>query len=179
MERLFQLIVDFIHLFQFWVVIDAMERGIVYTLGRDGRYIGPRDGTFNTGFHWCAPFNIEMATTSSVQEDWSKLEVQSLITLDQFPVTVQGTFRYKVIPEEAKVRAHQVELGDDETSVPLAFQAAIGAAVTLVKKENLELEAIKEIILSLARKNLNPFGYKVFEFQWIQCSTGRQYRVIT
>lgn len=52
LDRLIDLLVEFVELFQCFVYIDEFEEAVVLRAGRYNRTIGP-------GFHWIIPFNIE------------------------------------------------------------------------------------------------------------------------
>jgi len=178
-DRLIDLIIDFIDLFRFWVVIDAHEWGLVYTLGRDTRILTPRNGLFRTGFHFLGPLNIEEVMTVSMRYEWEDLPYQSLVTKDGKAVVVQGSFKFRLLKDEEKFRRFVVELGDEQRARKIAMGAAIASVV-----ENSSLEEIKQatdeglnqVILDLARKELNQFDFKLYEFRWLQKTTSRTYR---
>ena len=179
MEKLWDFLISVIGLLQFWVVLPNPAYSWVFTLGRPTRYLGHDDGWFGTGFHLKAPFNIEEAAPISTHEEWADLAVQSIATSDGHAMTLQGTFRYKILADDsAKLLSYIVELGDEDKAVPLAFQAAIASVAAASTLHNLTALSPDDAILEAARRNLNRYGVKTFEFRWIQRSAGRQLRLI-
>jgi regulator of protease activity HflC (stomatin/prohibitin superfamily) len=171
-EKLIQFLIDWISLFQFWVVVDVTERSWRYQFGKPIEYLEP-------GLHFLWPFNIDEAITTSVQEEWADVPVQSLTTSDGVQVSVEGTFRYHIVPEAEKIKTHQVNLGDEDEAVTLAFGAAVATVVRASSLADLHIVGVSEqVILETARGFLNRYGYKISEFEWIQDASGKPIRLI-
>jgi regulator of protease activity HflC (stomatin/prohibitin superfamily) len=172
MEKLIQFLIDWISLFQFWVVIDVTERAYRYQFGKPIQYLEP-------GLHFMWPFNIDECITTSIQEEWASVPVQSLTTSDGVQVTVEGTFRHHVIADSEKIKTHQVELGDEDEVTMNAFGAAIAYVVRASTLKTLHQTGVSEgVILDAARGFLNRYGYKISEFEWIQDASGKPIRLI-
>jgi hypothetical protein len=180
-DKLIQLILDFIDLFRFWEVIDETEMGLVYTFGRDTRVIASRDGWFKTGLHLIAPFNIEAVTVVNIQTNWDSTVYQSLQTKDGHSVVCQVAYKYRLLAEKDKVRKFIVELDDETATRRLAMGAAVAAIVevsTLSEVREATEEGLNRAILELGRKELNPWGYKLFTLEWIQRTPSRTIRLM-
>ena len=177
-NRLIDFLIGWLELFRFWVIIDQMEEGLIFTLGRDTRQIGPRNGLFHTGLHPKAPFGIEEAISHTVQWEWENLALQAVMTKDGVRVSVEGTFEYRIRRE--KIRTFIVDLGDEEQVMVGAFGAAIQGVVerhTFVHLQELG-DVMGESILTEARKHLNDYGFQLRKFRWVQKTDARTYRFL-
>lgn len=177
-DKLIEWLISIMELFRFWVIIDQMEEGIIFTLGRDTRQIGPRDGWFRTGLHLKAPFGIEEAIAHTVQWEWENLSLLTMMTSDGKKVSVEGTFEYRIRREQ--IRTFIVDLGDEDAAMVGAFNAAIASVV-----EKHDFKALAESsdlmgkeILDAARKHLNRFGFQLRQFEWLQKTDARTYRLL-
>ena len=178
MDKLIDFLINFIDLFRFWVVIDYCEKGVVSTWGRLGREISSNDGWFSTGLHLIWPLGIEEAVTVIIQDEWDNLFPQSLMTSDGQHVVVQGSFQYTILPE--KVTIHVETLGEEGAARDGAMRAAIALNVESRPHSDLvdDTKELRKAILSTARGTLNPYGYKLKDFQWLQKIASRTYRLI-
>lgn len=181
MEKLWDFLISIIGLFQFWVIMDAPEHGWVFRFGNPHRYITPTNGVFGSGLHLLYPFGIEESRVAETWEEWWTGPVQSLVLKDGTAVTVQGTFRFKILADEAeKLKTFFLELGDDDKGFAGGFGSAISDIVEIQDKASFAKRetGMNEQIIEEARRNLNRYGLKLYEFRWIQKSAGRQLRVI-
>jgi regulator of protease activity HflC (stomatin/prohibitin superfamily) len=90
LDRLIDVLIEFIGLFQCWVYIDAFEKGVVLRVGKFHRTIDP-------GMRWTIPFGIETVIRANAMPDPMYLSVQSLHTADDFQCTVQIGVIWKII----------------------------------------------------------------------------------
>jgi len=124
---------------------------------------------------------VEECISQPDWEEWAKLPVQSITTADGHAMSIQGTFRYKVLSDDKdKLLAFITECGENDNVINGGFEGAIATIAEISKRDEMidpEKGAIPSI-LDQARRNLNRYGLKIFEFQWVQKSVGRQYRVI-
>lgn len=181
MERLIDFLINIIGIFQFWVVLDRPEYGWLFRLGKPVKFLRWDDGWFGTGLHLCLPFYLDQVFHEATYEEWSNSHVSSVTLKDGATASLQGTFRYKIRADEPdQLLAFIVEFGNEEEGLPVAFEAAIATTAELYDRgELLDPEGGgMQAILDQARKNLNRYGIKIFEFQWRQKSFGRQFRVI-
>lgn len=194
-DKLIEVILDFISWFQFWVIIDPIEVGIVYTLGRDTDYLTSENGWFGTGFHWIAPFELEEVKVVNVQWDWDAIRYQSLMSKDGTALIVQMGYKYRIVAEEHKIRKFLIELNDEGATRRIAIAAAVCAVVSESTVEELKkgetavelpdeddeekdviYAGIKKQILDYARSELTPWGYRIGKIEWVQRTLSRTYR---
>ncbi len=197
LDKLIDVILDFIGKYQFWVIIDPYEVGIVYSLGRDTKYITSTNGWFGTGLHWLAPFDTEEVKVVNIQWDWDAIRYQSLMSKDGTPLIVQMGYKYRIVAEEHKIRKFLIELNDEGATRRIAIAAAVSAVVSEFTIEELKkgetavelpdeddeekdvvYAGIKKQILDYARSELTPWGYRIGKIEWVQRTLSRTYRIM-
>ena len=90
LDRLIDTILGALHLFQFWVVVAAYERGVVLRLGLFHRELGP-------GFHWVIPFAVDRVWCEHTVPRTMNLGPQSLTTSDGVSVVVSAIVTAKIV----------------------------------------------------------------------------------
>ena len=93
-DRLIDLVVEFIELFQFFAFIDEFEEGVILRQGRFHRVVGP-------GLRWIIPFSQEDIITVNVKPEPMYLDLQSLHTADGYICNIQIGIIWRVT--DAKV----------------------------------------------------------------------------
>jgi regulator of protease activity HflC (stomatin/prohibitin superfamily) len=86
-DKLIDLIVQFIHLFQFFFVIRCYERAIVLRFGKMHRLANP-------GLHWKFPFNIEVYLSANVVPETMIIGPQSLTTKDGVSIVISSVVTF-------------------------------------------------------------------------------------
>ncbi len=181
LDRLVDVLLEFLDLFRFWEIIEPTEVGLIYTLGRDTSVIRFNNGFFNTGFHFIAPFQLETVTVVNIQWNWDSTSYQSLTTKDEKSIICQIAYKYRLVDEDDKVRINIVGLDDEVATRRLTFGAAVAAVVeesTFEEVRGATEKGMNHAILELARKELNQWGYKLAVIEWIQRTPSRTYRLM-
>jgi len=88
-DKLIDLFISFIHLFQFCFIIDSYQMGVVLRFGRPHRVAAP-------GFHWLWPINVEKCLSVSVVPETMIVGPQSLTTKDGVSVIVSTVVTFSV-----------------------------------------------------------------------------------
>jgi regulator of protease activity HflC (stomatin/prohibitin superfamily) len=88
-DRLVDLFVNFIGLFQFWAIMDPYQKGVVLRLGTFHKEIGP-------GFHWIAPFGVDRALEINVVTKTADLYPAFLTIQDGTTVSAAVIVRYNI-----------------------------------------------------------------------------------
>mgnify|MGYP001562298850 CR=1 FL=1 len=180
-EKLVDVLLQFVDLFRFWTISRAGNVIVIFTLGKVTRTLHPGKGWFKTGLFLKAPFNIEQDEQVSTREDNFVVSNQDLMTSDGRTVRVSGSFRLQILGDKADIWL--TELGDENMATPSLCRAAIGETILRRTYEELmtkdELKDLRQEILDRARKELNRYGYKIWDFWWIERTSGKTYRLIT
>lgn len=181
LDRLIDVLLNFVDLARFWIVVGEGDRVVVYTLGRPTRLLAPGRGWLNTGLYLKAPLGIECDITTSVREEQYTLANQTLATRDGHVVCVCGSFRYSINPQD--VITWQTTLGDENNAFPSAMRAAVAETIIRRPLDDLldvdELKGLRQEILERCRRNLGRYGYKIHDFWWAERAQVRTYRLIT
>lgn len=180
-EKLIDVLLQFIDLFRFWAIAREGNVIVIYTLGKVTRILTPGGGWWKTGLYLKAPFAIEDDVEVSTREDAGTMGNQDLMTSDGKTVRVSGGFRFQILPEKADIWC--TTLGDERTAEGMLLRAAIAETIIRRTYEDLmsedELKGLKQEILERARKDLNRYGYKIYDFWWVERTAGKTYRLIT
>lgn len=180
-EKLVDVLLQFIDLFRFWAVVKEGNVIVIYTLGKLTRTLTPKAGWFKSGLYFKGPLNIEQDTEISVREESFVVANQDLMTSDGRTVRVSGCFRLQILPDKANI--WDTTLGSETQALPALLRAAIAETLLRRPYEDLmatdELKELKQDILERARKELNRYGYKIYDFWWIERTSGKTYRLIT
>src|SRR5271167_4211909 len=89
LDKLIDLILEFLHLFIFWHVIDPYEQGLILRLGKFRKLI-------DCGFHWIAPFGIDKVLAEHIVPTTHALGDASITTADGKSVGFHAVVTYKV-----------------------------------------------------------------------------------
>jgi len=182
-DKLVELLINFVDLFRFWVIpVREGTLTVVYLLGNATRVIRPGEpGFFRTGLHLKWPLWIELEDNTSTRHELVTLWAQDLQTADGKKVRVTGFFRLSILPE--KVVIWQTTLGDEDRAVSAALRSAIAETIIRRPLDDLlsveEQKGLRQEILDRARKELNEYGYRIYDFKWIERTEAKTYRLIT
>lgn len=90
LDRLIDLLIEFIGLFQCWVYVDEYEEGVILRLGRYHRTVKP-------GMRWILPFAFENIIVVNVKPEPMYLDLQSLPTADGYACNIQVGIIWRVV----------------------------------------------------------------------------------
>lgn len=88
-DKLIDVALKFIELFQFWFICRAYEQGLVLRWGKFNRLVLP-------GFHWRWPFRVEVEILVNVVSETITVGPQSLTTTDEQPVVVSTVVTLRI-----------------------------------------------------------------------------------
>jgi len=154
LDRLIDFIIDILGLFQFWVVIDHYEQGVVLRFGKYNRTLDP-------GIHPMWPFSIEEALTESVVPTTKNLGPQSLTTFDDVAVVVSGVITYRI----HDIKKVLLEVEDAETCLEDSSYGVIGEAVNHENWDALIDAEFHEGLSKAIRKRAWRWGIEVQQVQ--------------
>jgi len=103
-DRLIDVLVEFIGLFQIWFYIDQYEEGVVLRCGKFNRVVKP-------GWRWIVPFGFEEVLVDNVVPTTTALGVQSLHTKDDKHINIECVLLWKIT--DIKKVLLEVEDADD------------------------------------------------------------------
>jgi regulator of protease activity HflC (stomatin/prohibitin superfamily) len=166
LDRLIDLLVNFIDLFKFWEVVDIYELGVVLRWGRFHRELNP-------GFHWKIPFGIEKVLTDVVVPTTLNLGPQSLTTKDNIAVVVSGIVTFQT--SDVKKLLLEVESANHVLE-DNAYGVIARYVITHSYQEITSIDAIDSIKREI-RKASFKFGIEVTNFSFSDVTMARSYRL--
>lgn len=167
-DKLIDIILQFLRLFQFWVVVNAYAAGVRQRLGKFHAVLGP-------GFHWMLPFNVDRLIWDSVVTETLRVKPQSLTTKDGVAVTVSSVVTFRI--EDIKIF-----LLDVEGRNAVIEDSTYGATSNFIMKRTWqELNEITDIGHELAkdvRRQAKRYGVAVDQVQVVDFARCRSLRLI-
>ena len=117
-DRLIDLIVEFIELFQIFVFVDEFEGGVVLRRGRFHRTVEP-------GLRWIIPLHQEDVITVNIKPEPKYLDLQSLHTKDGYACNIQVGYIFRVVD----VKKYIIDNEDTEDLVALLCSGVVRNSV--------------------------------------------------
>lgn len=117
-DRLIDLVIQFIELFQIFVFIDAYEKGVVLRQGKFHRVVEP-------GFRWVIPFAQESVLVANVKPEPMYLDVQSLHTKDDWACNIQVGVIWRI----TDIYEYLIENNDTEDIVGMLCSGVVTRSV--------------------------------------------------
>jgi regulator of protease activity HflC (stomatin/prohibitin superfamily) len=168
-DKLIDLIIQFIKLFQFWTVLAQYKGGIRLRLGKFNKVLKP-------GFHWMLPFNIDTAIWDNVVIETMRLKPQSLTTKDGKSIVVSSVVTFDI----EDVVKFMLEV---EGRNAIIEDSGYGATSSFIMEHTWdELNAMKDIGYELAkvvRRQAKKYGANVITVQLVDFTLCRSIRLMT
>lgn len=121
-NRLIDLLIDFIGLFQCWVYVDEFEKGVVLRAGRFHRTIDP-------GMRWIIPLDVEKVLVDNSMPEPMYLDLQSLETADGYTCNIQIGLIWRIID----IELFTIRNENTEDMVGLLCSGVVSRSVTATK----------------------------------------------
>lgn len=167
-DKLIDVILQFIKLFQFWTVVRPYCYGVRVRLGKFHATLGP-------GFHWMIPFNVDVLYWDSVVTETMRTKPQSLTTKDGKEVVISSVVTFRI-------RDIKTFLLDVENRNAVVEDSAYGATSAFVmKKTYTELEAMEDIgheLAKVVRNQAKKYGAEIISVQLVDFASCRSLRLI-
>ena len=167
LDRLVELVIQFVDLFFFTRVVDQWERGIVLRFGKLARKVKP-------GLRFVAPFGIERLLLESVYARPAVLESQSLTTADGVSVVITPIVLFQV-RDAAKLL---LKSGGQEEAVVDAVAGVVTAHVTGAKWADLTTDEFRATVVADAAANARVWGIDIRNITWKDLVQTPTYRLI-
>ena len=167
LEKLFDFIIQILNLFKFWTVLDEYEEGVILTLGRFSRTIGP-------GFHWMWPFAIENDLTTNVVLETKNLGSQCLTTKDGVSIAVEPI----VTSRTKDVKKFLLEV---DNAMSVLQDATYGIVADMVSEHTwgeIHTSEFKERVYKKVRSKAFNFGIEVLGVQFSDMCKSKCIRVL-
>ncbi len=166
LDRLIDLIKEWLEFLQFVTIIDSYERGVVLRWGRLHRVLEP-------GLHWYWPLNVEQVFTHPVVLDTMPLREQSLTTADGVSVVLTGVISYEVV-DVAKLL---LEVQGARNAIEDAACGVIGDKVVRSTWQEVSDAAFANAVAIEVRRNAKKYGIHVTQLLFQDLTKSRSLRV--
>lgn len=160
MQSVIEFILHCIQVFQFWILVDEDEEGIVL-----------RNGTFHkhltAGLHWSRPFYLDRARIVKMTPDTHNLSAQGLTTKDGQTITVSVIVEFCI--RDAKKALLKVQDRDG-----VIRDSALAECAQLVQSNDWEVvrsAEFSELLTEAARKRAFRYGVEIMSVKFTDCTT--------
>lgn len=140
-DRLIDLIVKFITLFQCWTYIDPFEETLVIRAGKFHRHRGP-------GWCWLWPLGYESNIAENVKPEPVSLDIQSLHTSDHYAVNISVGAEYEIFD----LKAHTLDFEESHATNCMIAAGVITKMVQQSKFSELNDDLVKSLRSTINRK---------------------------
>lgn len=168
-DKLIDLIIQFIKLFQFWTVIQPWQAGLRLRMGKFNKVLTP-------GPHWMLPFNIDAIQSDAVVIETMRLKPQSLTTKDGKSIVISSVVTFDI----EDIRKFVLEVEGRNTIIE---DSGYGATSTFVREHTWEeLSAMKDIgneLGKVVRRLCKRYGVNVITVQLVDFTQCRSIRLMT
>lgn len=154
LDKLVEVVLQFIGLFKFWVVIHPFEAGVILRLGKLSRVI-------ECGYHWMIPFGIDHALTEHIVPTTHSLGDESAISKDGKSVGFHAVVTYKV----RDIQKALLEVEDVDHAIRDACSGEIGRVLRAATWEEMQSEAILDKLREGCRKRGFRYGIEIISVQ--------------
>lgn len=167
LERLADFIQSVIGLFQFWVVIDQYEEGILLRLGKYKKDYMP-------GFHLIIPFGIDRVLTENIALESKNLGAQSLTTKDGYIILVSIVLSFRI----KNIRKFLIEVERAEDVLMDSTYGVVGDFVSSHTWEEIISPEVKQKLYDEIRKKAFRWGIEVVNAQFADLSKSKTIRLV-
>lgn len=167
-ERLLDIILQFLELGKIWTVLQPFERGVVVTLGRRVRDIGP-------GFNWLWPLGVDEVHRINVVPTTENLSLQTLTTKDGETVIIGITVTWEV----SNARKILLEVEDHNGVVLDTCYGQLGTVVRESTWEELGAPQFSDRACTAMRYRAGRSGIHIKGVNVTDLARCRTYRMVT
>ena len=165
-DRLIDLIVKFIGLFQVYTFIAQYEEGVVLRCGKYHRTVKP-------GWRWILPLNLESVLTDNVVPTTTALGVQSLHTIDGRHINIKGVLFWKI----TDIRRVLLDVEDADGVLADASRGYISEMVADHTWDEIRSPKFVRNLKSKIQEQAREWGIRVMKVYISDCSKTRAIRM--
>lgn len=167
-EKLIDLMVQFLEMFRFCTIIDCYERGVLLRLGRFKAALEP-------GFHFQIPCFVDRVITENVTPKLHQLPTQSIVTKDDKQIAMGAVICYSIRSIEKAV----LEVESVNHAVNDACQTAILDLILASTWDEIRTPEFGDSLTAKCRKRAWKYGIEIESVRFCELALVRTYRTIT
>jgi regulator of protease activity HflC (stomatin/prohibitin superfamily) len=166
LDRLVDLFVSSLRLFQFWTVVYGYEQAVRFRFGVFHSVMEP-------GAHWKLPFNMDYIHKEHVVPKTERLASLATTTLDGKSVGFDAVITFKI----NDIRKAVLEVEDVRDSIADACAGVIGTQLAGATWEDIRLGAATDALTAACRKRGWKWGIEIQSVQLVGVSLVRNLRL--
>lgn len=170
LDRLFDFIHDFLGLFQFWVIIDEYERGVVKTLGVRRR----KNPVLVGGFHFVWPLGIDEVLVDNVVPCVDEFDEQSLTTKDGKAITMNAVVMWSI----SDIQKILFDVEDADSALEEGTCGIIGELVEETNWSEVHSQKFRRTVEKRVRSRVKKWGIKIHSVQFKNLTQSRAIRLL-
>ncbi len=167
-DRLIDLVIQFMRLFQFWSVMAPYRGGVRLRLGKFHSLL-------KVGFNWMLPFNIDVALWDNVVTETMRVKPQSLITKDGIGIVISSVVTFLI--DDIKVFLLEVE-GKNNVVEDSAYGATSDYVMKHTWGELIALDNLGNELSKAVRKQAKVYGVRIIAVQVADFARCPSFRII-
>lgn len=167
LDRLLDVLIQFITLFKFWAIYEPYEAGVLLRLGKFVRVLEP-------GFHWRIPFGIDQCLAEHTVPTTHSLGDESATTADGKSIGYHAVVTYRV----RDIKKALLEVSDVHHAVLDARAGEIGRTLRENTWEEIMFPSILEELTSSCRKRGFRYGIEIMSVQLAGLTLARAIRLM-
>ncbi len=160
-NRLIDLLIEFISLFQVFVFVDEFEKGVILRQGRFHRTVGP-------GFRWILPLNQEDIIVANVKPEPMYLDVQSLHTADDYACNLQVGIIWRIID----IKKFIIDFDESEDILGMLCSGVVSNSIHKTKWDGVRESGYPDSLLKPMDKKAIEIGAEIGEVIIQDLATG-------
>jgi hypothetical protein len=172
-EKLFDWLAQFADMFKFWYVLNPSMTGIVLTLGKLTRNIGPSNGLFKTGLHFNWPL-VQKVYTLTTATRVDEFAAQTLVTKDGRNVIVGVIVTYRVHDVDKALNS----VFEVFSAIQDAVQANVAHAVITSNYADIPTPKWADDVTAISRKKGFTYGVEIDTVRLAEYAPTRTYRLM-
>lgn len=179
-DKLLDLILDFFGLFQFWVVIDEYERGVVKTLGKRRpkkhwhQFWMRSDVVLGPGLHFVWPLGIDEVLCDNVVPCVDEFDEQSLTTKDGKSITLNVVVMWSI----ADVEKIFFEVEDSDSALEESVCGTVGELVSGRTWASCKSEDFAKAVKRRVSARVRKWGISIHSVQIKNLTLSRAIRLL-
>ncbi len=154
LDKLLDVIIQFVELFKFWAVLHPYEAGVQLRLGKFHKIL-------DCGFHWILPFGVDHVLNESIVPTTHNLEDESVTLADGKSIAFHAVVTYKV----RDIQKAMLEVEDVSHAVRDAASGEIGRVLRESTWEALSHPDLLDRLTAACRKRGFRYGIEILSVQ--------------
>jgi regulator of protease activity HflC (stomatin/prohibitin superfamily) len=166
-DKLVDTLLNFLHLFKFWIVFQPYEAGVQIRLGKFRKVLEP-------GFHWVLPFGVDYCVAEHTTPTTHSLGDESVTSRDGKSVGFHAIVTYRV----SNIQKATLEVSDVNHAVLDSTSGEIGRVMRELTWEEMLAGDLQDKLSAVCRKQGWKYGIEILRVQLAGLALVRSIRIM-